>query len=142
MRNLRGANNVNAHLFQDFTNAAKVAANKSKLFFFRVNGIAAINAFAHVIQHQAITHVLLFARCKHLSKPANFVYKNVKFAQQGGSAVQSSPIVLEAFVDRLQTAHSPPIVPLLDAIRQPFAVKPENPVFVNTSELGLTNEIA
>ena len=49
VRNLGSANNVNAHFFQDFTNAAKVAANKLKLFFLCVNCIATIHALAHIV---------------------------------------------------------------------------------------------
>ena len=49
MGNLRSANNVNAKLFQDLPYTPEVPANEFKLFLFSINGITAIDAFAHII---------------------------------------------------------------------------------------------
>ena len=70
------------------------------------------------------------------------MHKDVELSEQGGNGGSAAVVMLEAVVHTLQDAHAPAIVLLPRAIRQPDAVKPQNPVLVDGAEIGLLDQIA
>ena len=68
--------------------------------------------------------------------------EHIEFGEEGRHGRGARVVMLETFVHALQHAHSPAVVLLTNAIREPNAIETQNAILVNTNEIGLLDQIA